>query len=152
MKPGVPDDAYGNQVIFTTNGTTDTYTVNGTNVYNFLAGTAQSQVYLTIAIKENLLLFMSSLQAFVQSYFSVQVQLQLVCMYLGAQEAGLTNRATYIAQVLTWLNGIETYAATYVSSVQAMMSTATIISTAFDSTQISAAPSVTLIGAISIQN
>lgn len=150
--PGLPNDAYGNTVVYTTDGTYDYYTVAGITQYKFPTGTAQSVVYLTIAIQDNLILFMNNMQNFIQSQISIQSQLQFVCMYLAAQEAGLTNRVAYIAQLLTWLNGVESYAATYVTSVRAMTNISTITSTVFNPSSISALPSVTLMGAIEINS
>lgn len=148
----LPNDAYGHTVSMSTDGTTDTYLVGGSTSYEFPAGTDQGVVYLSIAKQWNLQMFMVALQSYIQGSFPVATQLQFVCMYLAAQAGGLTNRATYIAQLLTWLNVVEAYAATYVTGIQGLSDPSVVAATIINTTLITAAPSVTLLGAISIPN
>jgi hypothetical protein len=151
--PGLPNDAYGNTVTLSTDGVTDTYTVNKINVYTFPAGTSLSVVYLTLAIKANILTSQAAVQSFVTSRYTLDTRFNLNALYILATQSGLTNRATYITQLFTWAQAVVAYAATYMNSVSAMTNVTTIVNTQPNFTTLTAAdPCVTPVAAIQINN
>lgn len=147
----VPDDAYGNVVTFSTDTIIDTYTSNGI-AYPFPAGTPQAQVYLSIAMSENLNLFQSAVQAFVDSHYSLEVRFNFNAIYILAVQNGLTNRAAYITQLFTWAQNVVTYCTNYVTEVKALTDPNVISETEWDFSQISADPLVTTAAAILISD
>jgi hypothetical protein len=152
--PGLPNDAYGNSVTFSTNGTTDTYLVNNNVSYAFPAGTAQAAVYLTIAIKENLAQFQTQIQAYIDGLYSLDLRFNLNAMYnLAVQAGNLPNRVAYITQLFAWAQAIVSYSASYVATVQAMTDPAIVAATSFNPASISVPnPNITPLAAIQINN
>lgn len=154
--PGLPKDGYGNSVVFSTNGTSDYYTVTGiygTNTYVFPLGTAQGVVYVKLAIAANILQAQSLIQAFLNSHYSLDLRFNFNALYLLAQANGtLPNRMAYISQLFTWAQAIVSFAAQYVTTVQAMTNVTQIINTMPDFSLLPADPCITPIAAIQINN
>lgn len=146
------NDAYGHTVSMATDGTTDIYLVGGSIEYSFPAGTSQNVAYLSLAINANLLLAKAAAQDYIQSRYSRDAQIQLLVLYLAAQRGGLTNRANYIAQLLTWLNSIIAVLGAYVAQVQALTDPAVVAATTIDMSQFPTDPSVTMLGAVTINS
>jgi len=107
---------------------------------------------LADAKKENLTNFSLALEQYVQEFYSLETQFRLFIIYYLAQQNSLTNRVAYIQPLLTWVQNVITYSATYTSTVMAINDAATALNSQWDFTQIGVPPAVTLIGAISISN
>lgn len=148
----LPNDVYGHTVSMTTDSITDSYFIGETRSYTFPAGTDQSIVYLSISKAENLLLFNSNRLDYILARYSRDQQIQLMIMYEAAVKGSFSNRANYIAQILTWVNQITTYAASFVASVQAQSDPAAVTALVWDPTQFAADPGVTMLAAIQIPN
>lgn len=144
------NNAYGQTVSRTSDGTTDYYLVGGSVTYQFPTGTPVGAAYLSITIQTNLLMFKAASQDFVQTLYPPQTQIQMLSIYLAAQASGLTNRMAYVARLLTWINGVLAYSATYVAGVQALRDPAAVVAAQWDVTQFPADPAITLLGAMSI--
>lgn len=146
-----PNDGYGSTVSFSTNGTTDYYSLSSGNTYSFPHGTPQNSVYLAMAIKENISKSQYAIQAFVVSRYSLETRFSFNALYNISLAAGLTNRTAYIMRLFTWASTIIAYAATYVASVQAMTDIPTIVATTPDlGSFVSSDPLLTPVAAIQI--
>jgi hypothetical protein len=150
--PGVPNAADGTPVTFSTNGTIDTYAAAGLPPINVSTGTSQAVVYLSIAKALKLSDFQSAVQSFISSHYDDPTRLTFLALERNAQNLGLTNRLTYLAQIDTWAAAIIAYAATYAASVSAMSSAATVAASTWSFSGLIADPAITPMGAISIPN
>lgn len=149
----ITSDAYGHTVSFSTDGTYDTYVVGGTRAYTFAHGASDNTVGLSIAIQENFLIFNNAISDFIGARYPLDIRSRLTILYLATQtNILLINRLAYLKQLLTWVNSISAYAATYIANVQAQTSPAIVVTLTFDSSQFSADPGVTVLGAMSIAN
>lgn len=149
----ITSDAYGHAVTFSTDGTTDTYEVGGSRPYMFANKTADNVVSLSIAIQENLLIFNAVLSDFISTKYPLDVRSRLTILYLATQtNILLVNRLAYLNKLLTWVNSISAYAATYIATLQGQSDPAVVVTLKFDASQFSADPGVTVLGAMSIAN
>jgi hypothetical protein len=152
----LPNDAYGRLVSFLTDGTTDTYIAKtspsmGGSSYNFPAGTAQGTAYLTMAQKENLRQFSNAATTFLNLAYSQDKRIEILMLMIQAQRAGLTARATYLAQYFTFHKAFLVYEATYAASVNAITIAANVPTTTWNfTTGVGADPGVTVAGALAI--
>ena len=152
-KPGMPDDAYGNTVTFSTDGINDTYTAANYPAVVVAHGTPQAAAYLKMAIQENLLLAQDAAINFTCSRYSIEVRDSLRNIYTLAVLNGLTNRAAYCLQLMTWGQSIASYMATYMVTIKAQNNPATVASLVPDfSSFVGTDPLVTPVGALAISN
>lgn len=146
------NDAYGRTVVLNNSDSSfDYYLVGGSITYSFATGTPIQNVYVSIAIQWNAVLFQNALRSYVRTlYDPTDMQLPLVIEYLAAMRGGFTARVGYVGQLLDWLNNINDYAATYRSALLAMVNPATIAATVFDARQIPSDPGITLAATASV--
>lgn len=161
MSAAITQDAYGNPVVFSTDGTTDTYVVSGTYLangspiytYTFPAGTADTTVLLALAQKMNLIIFNQALSDFVYKHYDTETRVRWVQLWIETFTAGnLPNRLAYINQLTTWGSAISAYTATYITTIMAITDLAVIVAKVFDSTQFAADPQINLISCLAITN
>jgi hypothetical protein len=108
---------------------------------------------LAQAIAANLASATATIEAFVEGRYSLGTQNAFRNIYALATNAGLTNRAAYCLQLMTWGQSVVDYAATYMAAVTAMTSVAIVQATIPDFTALIAAdPLVTPVAAIQISN
>lgn len=146
----ITSDAYKHDVAFSTDGTTDTYVVGGAFTYNFPAGTSDGVVAVTLAIQANLMIFNNALTEFVNTHYSNESRLRWVILYLECQAFSRPNRATYIAQLLSWGDAISVYTSAYIAALMAMQNPAAIAAKTFDQTAIPADPAINLLTCMQI--
>jgi hypothetical protein len=126
------NDAYGRTVSFSTDGTTDSYTVGESQVFNFPAGTPTDAAYLGIAIGKNIEIFQAAVSDYALNAYSYADRFTLLALYHTAQAAGLTNRQAYIFQVMLWAEAVTAYALSYISAVKALTDPTIVVATAPD--------------------
>lgn len=165
----LPLDTYGRAVTFSTDGTTDTYTVKGKYVltvsFQVANSTSQTTVYTTInassptylvnlaqAIQLRLLAFQADTQTYAQSHYTTQTQVQFLDIYTAAMVAGnLPDRAAYCTQAFTWANSLFSYSATVVAAIQALTSISDALNYSWDfGANVSTDPMITVVAAILI--
>jgi hypothetical protein len=140
------NDAYGHTVTMTTDGTTDTYTVAGTQTFQFPAGTSQSVVYLSIAQQWNLQMFNTALTAMVNSHYTNETRLRWVQNWIESTVNGWTQRLAYINTLVNWGASITNYTATYIQTIMAMNDPSVVASTTWDFSAVEAAdPQINLL-------
>jgi hypothetical protein len=144
------NDAYGHTVFFSTDGVTDTYLVGNASTYQFPAGTSAGVVYVSIAIQFNLAQAQIALQTWINARYSSDVRWNLNAVYTCAVAAGLTNRAAYVFQLMTWGAALMGYSAAYIATVQAMTNPATIAATTPDFTHSAQDPLINPFSAMAI--
>lgn len=164
---GLPNDAYGRTVVLqsdnvtyiVTNPDETTFSVEFpldtplTQVYGVIDSMAPSTLPLSQAIVFNLSQARDSLQAFVESRYSLDIQNSFRIIYTLAVINSLTNRAAYCLQIITWGQLCVSYAATYISTVKSMTDPTTVAATFPDfSALVAADPLVTPIAALAILN
>lgn len=114
------NDAYGHTVTFSTDGTTDTYVVGGSQSYQFPAGTSQSAVYLSIAQQWNLQLMNSQLTDYVNDHYSPATAQRWLYLWEEMNEFNQPNKANYIKQGLAWSWSISQYVGGYIGTIMGM--------------------------------
>lgn len=140
------NDAYGRTVVFSTDGTTDTYLVGGAVSFEFPAGTSQAVVYLAFAKQLNAAKFQQAVQDFGDLHYPVRTVQQFQAVWAVANlpvNVLLVNRRAYILQLFTWTSAVISFATTYVIALNAMSDPAVVAATSGDFTQIPADPMVT---------
>ena len=147
-------DVYGNQVTFSTDGTTDTYLDNAlTAPIGVAAGTPAGPVYLALAKKVNLSIFMAAEQAYVEARYSTPTRMLFFGLYVNSVINSLANRGTYLAQLFTWQNAGLALATTYIANVNSQTTPAAVLAITPDfSSLTSSDPLITPMGAILISN
>jgi hypothetical protein len=151
--PGVPNDAYGNTVTFSTDGTYDYYAVAGYPTIQVSHGTSQAVPYLAMAKQENLTLAQAAVQQYTTGRYSLDVRYNLSVIERLAADSGLINRDAYVKQLFTWAQSVVTYGITYMATVQAMTDPAAIAATVPNFTTLTSSdPLVTPQGALAISN
>lgn len=145
------NESYGRMVTFSTDGTLDYYLVGGASTFTFPVGTSQDAAYLSIAKQTNLTRFQAELQAFMDYKYTVTTRMNIQALYVLASKNGLTNRTAYLEQFYTWAQSVISYAAAYVTSVNAMSDAAAIAGTFWNFSSIVVAdPYITPLAAVAI--
>lgn len=118
--PGLPAEAYGRSVSFSTDNVHDTYKLSDGSLFIVPAGTPQAAVYVKMAIQGNLLEFQAAVHDFVNSKYSLDVRFNFNAMYILAQQNNFANRMVYIEQLFTWAQAVVAYCAVYSGAVSAL--------------------------------
>lgn len=159
----LPNDDYDRPVSLSSTDDTDEYTIDDSFILDFPAGTDLIQVYKTInsmkpyvpnlgtAKLNKLNEFNLAINQYINDRYTLQQRLQLLNIYILAKEDGLTNRAAYVRQGLTWGNSIITYANSFIASVNSQDDPADVIALMWDiDANVDANPNITAGAAIQI--
>lgn len=146
----ITQDAYGHAVTFSTDGTTDTYSVGNANNYTFPAGTIDAVVAATLAIQANMIIFNAALTDYINTRYTLESRSRWMALYLEFQAYSQPKKLAYVTQLLAWGNAISTYTSNYIIALMAMTNPTTIAATKFDPSQFSADPQINLVACMTI--
>lgn len=142
----ITKDAYGHDVVGSTDGTTDTYVVGGAYTYTFPAGTSDAAVSLYIAQQQNLIRFNLALTTMVNSHYDSETRLRWVQNWIESTVNLWTQRLAYVNTLVAWGTSVTLYTGSYISTMMALTDPTVVAATVWSFSALEAAdPKINLL-------